>query len=293
MDLHTLETHRRTVRTRTGDVSCIDVGEGPPALFVHGVATNALLWRNVISELAGERRCIAVDLPLHGHNPAAPDQDLTLDGLADAVDAFCDADGLVNVDLVAHDTGGAVAQIVAARRPERLHTFTLTNCDVHDNVPPEEFKPTVELAKAGALAPSAPALLADLDAARLAVFGTGYEHPEVLDLEVVRAFLEPVIGTPERARRFEQLLAAMEPRYLLAVEPSLGQLRVPTLVAWATNDPFFDVKWAYWLRDLIPGAREVVEIEGAKLFFPDERAAELVPHLRRHWAAASHEHVAS
>jgi pimeloyl-ACP methyl ester carboxylesterase len=292
MDLHTLETHRRTVRTRTGDVSCIDVGEGPPALFVHGVATNALLWRNVIGELADERRCIAVDLPLHGHSPAAPDQDLTLDGLADAVDAFCDADGLVNVDLVAHDTGGAVAQIVAARRPERLHTFTLTNCDVHDNVPPEEFKPTVELAKAGALAPSAPALLADLDAARSAVFGTGYEHPELLDLEVVGAFLEPVIGTPERARRFEQLLAAMEPRYLLAVEPNLAQLRVPTLVVWATNDPFFDVKWAYWLRDLIPGARQVVEIEGAKLFFPDERAAELVPHLRRHWAA-SHERVAS
>jgi pimeloyl-ACP methyl ester carboxylesterase len=293
MDLHTLETHRRTVRTRTGDVSCIDVGEGPPALFVHGVATNALLWRNVISELADERRCIAIDLPLHGHSPAAPDQDLTLDGLADAVDAFCDADGLVNVDLVAHDTGGAVAQIVAARRPERLRTFTLTNCDVHDNVPPEEFKPTVELAKAGALAPSAPALLADLDTARTAVFGTGYEHPELLDVEVVGAFLEPVIGTPERARRFEQLLAAMEPRYLLAVEPDLAQLRVPTLVVWAMDDPFFEVKWAYWLRDLIPGAREVVEIEGAKLFFPDERAGELVAHLRRHWAAASHERVAS
>jgi hypothetical protein len=28
-----------------------------------------------------------------------------------------------------------------------------------------------------------------------------------------------------------------------------------------------------------------VEIEGGKLFFPDERAADLIPHLRRHWAA--------
>jgi pimeloyl-ACP methyl ester carboxylesterase len=293
MDLHTLESHRRTVGTRTGDVSCIDVGEGPPALFVHGVGTNAYLWRNVLDRLAAERRCIALDLPLHGHSPATPDQDLTLDGLADAVDAFCEADGLVNIDLVAHDTGGAVAQIVAARRPERLRTFTLTNCDVHDNVPPEAFAPTVELAKAGALAPSAPALLADLGAARTAVFGTGYEHPEQLDLEIVRAFLEPVIGAPERARRFEELLAAMEPRYLLAVEPALARLEVQTLVVWGTADEFFDVKWAYWLRDLIPGAREVVEIEGAKLFFPDERAGELVPHLRRHWAGASSERVAS
>jgi hypothetical protein len=41
--------------------------------------------------------------------------------------------------------------------------------------------------------------------------------------------------------------------------------------------------WAYYLRDLIPGAREVVEVDGAKLFFPEERPGDLVPHLDRHW----------
>jgi hypothetical protein len=42
-----------------------------------------------------------------------------------------------------------------------------------------------------------------------------------------------------------------------------------------------------WLRDTIPGATEIVEIEGAKLFFPNERAADLVPHLQRHWQATA------
>jgi hypothetical protein len=55
---------------------------------------------------------------------------------------------------------------------------------------------------------------------------------------------------------------------------------------WGTADEFFDVRWAYFLRDLIPGCREVVELDGAKLFFPDERAADLVPHVRHHWATA-------
>jgi len=43
------------------------------------------------------------------------------------------------------------------------------------------------------------------------------------------------------------------------------------------------LKWAYWLRDTIPGATGVAEIDGARLFFPDERAGELTAALRRHW----------
>jgi pimeloyl-ACP methyl ester carboxylesterase len=61
-----LEAHRRTVTTPQGPVSCIHVGSRLVALFVHGLGTNALLWRHVIRAFAGERRCVAIDLPLHG-----------------------------------------------------------------------------------------------------------------------------------------------------------------------------------------------------------------------------------
>jgi len=70
------------------------------------------------------------------------------------------------------------------------------------------------------------------------------------------------------------------------IEAGGGQLctlNVPTLLVWGTADTMFPVKWAYHLRDLIPGAREVIEIDGAKLFFPEERPEDLVPHLRRLW----------
>lgn len=46
---------------------------------------------------------------------------------------------------------------------------------------------------------------------------------------------------------------------------------------------FFRRRWANWLRDSIPGATDVVEIDGACLFFPNERATELTAALRRHW----------
>jgi pimeloyl-ACP methyl ester carboxylesterase len=285
MQLHELEVHRRPVRTRSGEISYIDAGAGPAALFVHGIATNAYLWRNVIEAVSVRRRCIALDLPLHGQSPVTAGQDLSIAGLARVLHDFCDALGLASIDLVANDTGGAIAQVYAARNPQRLATLTLTNCDTGDNLPPESFKPVVELAIAGTLAPTAVELLKDLNAAREVAFGTSYEHPEKLDLEVVRAYLEPCLGTLERARQFERMLVALDPGDLKAIEPQLRALTVPTLVVWGTGDLSFDVSWAYWLRDTIPGVTRVVTVDGARLFFPEERPADLVAPLLQHWAA--------
>jgi pimeloyl-ACP methyl ester carboxylesterase len=288
MDFETFEAGRAIITTTAGDISYVAIGDGPTALFLHGVGTNAHLWRNVIGLLAAERRCVAIDLPLHGHSPAGPATDLTLGGLATAVAAFCDALALVELDVVANDTGGAVAQIFAATQPPLIRTLTLTNCETHDNVPPPAFQATVDLARAGGIAPNAPALLADLTTARAVVFAMGYEDQERLNIETVRCFLQPVLGTEESARQFERLLASLCPDDLLAVEPALARLDKPTLVVWGADDPMFDVKWAYWLRDNIAGAAEVVELPGGKLFFPHERADDLVPLLRAHWLAADH-----
>ena len=285
MEPRELDAHRHSVSTKSGEISYIDIGAGPAALFVHGVGTNAYLWRNVLGALAGSRRCLAIDLPLHGQTPVAPGQGLSVAAMATVLEDFCDALGLSSVDLVANDTGGAVAQVFAARNPHRLATFTLTDCDTEGNLPPEAFKPVVDMAAAGELAPAMGALMEDIGAARDAAFGSAYERPADTDPEVIRAYLEPCMGTPERAREFERLLVSLEPADLEAVEPQLRALRVPTLLVWGTDDPFFDMSWAYWLRDTIPGVTKLVTVDGGQLFFPEERPGDLAGPLTEHWAA--------
>jgi pimeloyl-ACP methyl ester carboxylesterase len=285
-EMERLDKYRGQVRIRSGPASYVDTGgPGRPALFVHGVGTSSYLWRHVIEELDGQRRCVAVDLPLHGRTPAAADQDFTLPGLARFVADCCDALELAEVDLVANDTGGAVCQVFAAGHPERLHTLTLTNCEAHDNVPPKALLPAVLLARMGLYARIAPRLARDIPRARKRIFGLSYQDITRLPEDIVRAWVEPQIGTAEAARQSQRLLTSLHARDLLAVEPALARLQVPTLIVWGTKDIFFRRKWAYWLRDTIPGATEVVEIDGGRLFFPDERAAELTVALRRHWAA--------
>jgi pimeloyl-ACP methyl ester carboxylesterase len=282
--LERVDSHRHQVHTRSGQVSYLDTGgPGRPALFVHGVGTSSLLLRNVIDQLSGERRCVAIDLPLHGQTPAGPDRDFSLPALADFVAACCDALELSDIDLVANDTGGAVAQVFAARNPDRLATLTLTNCETHGNVHPLPLLPALVLARLGLLAPLTHRMLRDIPRARKRFYGGGYQDVSQLPEDVVRAWVEPVAGSAESARQFQRLTLSVHARDLLAVEPALARLQVPTLIVWGTGDMFFKRKWAYWLRDTIPGATEVVEFEGARIFFPDERATEFTAALRRHW----------
>jgi pimeloyl-ACP methyl ester carboxylesterase len=286
-EMERLDKHRGQVQTRSGPASYVDTGgPGRPVLFVHGVGTSSYLWRNVIGQLDGERRCVAFDLPLHGYTPATPDQDFTLPGLARFIQDCCDALELTGFDMVANDTGGAITQVFAAGHPERVHTLTLTNCEAHDNVPPKALLPAVLLARMGLLARLAPRLMPhDSPRTRKRMYGRTYQDIDNLPEDIARVWLEAQTGTAEAARQSQRLLTSLHARDLLAAEPALRRLQVPTLIVWGTGDLFFRRKWAYWLRDTIPGATEVVEIDKGRLFFPDERAAELTAALRRHWDA--------
>ena len=91
----------------------------------------------------------------------------------------------------------------------------------------------------------------------------GYQYPDRVPQDAWRDYLTGTAGTIERARDCERLIASLDAADIEAVGGQLRTLKVPTLLVWGTADPMFAVKWAYHLRDLIPGAREVIEIDGS------------------------------
>jgi pimeloyl-ACP methyl ester carboxylesterase len=165
-----------------------------------------------------------------------------------------------------------------------LRSLTLTNCDTEGCAPAPAALPAVEAARAGELAAQLAQMTANRQLARTAL-GFGFEHPEQLADADLDAYLE-AFPSIEAARGAERLIAAFDEADLVSAGPGLATLTTPTLIAWGTGDIFFDPFFAHQLHDLIPGAKDVVELEGAKLFFPDERAAELLPHLVSHWDQA-------
>ena len=279
---------RDIVRTRSGRIAYTEQGTGPVALFVHGVLLNGHLWRHQLAHLSDIRRCIAPDLLAHGGTEIEPDQDVSVTANAEMIAQFLDALGIEQVDLVGNDSGGGIAQIFAATYPQRVRSLALTDCDAQDNWPPEAFKPFLEMAAAGGLRGALDAMLADKDFYRSQqALGPAYEHPERLSDDDIERYLRPLVATEQRTRDFQRFLAAFDSRHTTAVEAGLKTLAVPTLIAWGTDDIYFDVSWSRWLADTIPGTRKRVEFEGARLFFPEERWDAFNRELREHWLAAS------
>jgi pimeloyl-ACP methyl ester carboxylesterase len=281
---------RHSVDTKLGRISYAEQGTGPAALFVHGVLLNGHLWRYQLEDLCDIRRCIAVDLLAHGNTEIAPGQDVSVTANAAMLKEFLNALNIDQVDLVGNDSGGGIAQIFAALNPERIRSLALTDCDAHDNWPPEAFKPFLAMAAAGGLRQTLEALLADKDVYRSAqALGPAYEHPERLSDESIETYLRPLVRTEQRTRDLERFLAAFDNRHTLAVEARLKTLKAPTLIVWGTDDVYFDVKWSHWLAENIPGTRRRIELKDARIFFPEERPAEFNQELRAHWHAAQQE----
>src|SRR4029450_9154964 len=139
--------HAMHVTTPFGDIAYRERGSGAAALFVHGVSPNGPPWPPAVERVADVPRCIAVDLLAHGDTRTAADQDVSFPAQAEMLEAFCAALGLDQVDLVANDSGTAIAQLFAAHHPGRIRSLTLTNGDVHDHFPPPAGEPLVAAAR--------------------------------------------------------------------------------------------------------------------------------------------------
>jgi pimeloyl-ACP methyl ester carboxylesterase len=274
------------VTTSVGDVAYLDVGHGPPALFIHGVFLNADLWRAQLEGLADIRRCLAPDLPAHGESAVPAPGTLTMARQAEMIVAFLDALALDCVDLVGNDSGGAIAQLVAVAVPDRIRTLTLTNCDTHDNWPPEAFRPIHDLATEGVLAGALAALARDPAAARAAL-ASSFEDPDRLSDERLAGFFGPFAASLARAEAVQDYVAHMDNAVTVAIADDLARLTAPTLIVWGTADDFFDVAWARWLAATIPGTVRCRELDGARLFFPAERSETFNAELRTFWSDAS------
>ena len=279
---------RRMVETPSGRISYVEHGGGPVALFVHGVLLNSYLWRHQFAHLRDLRRCIAVDLLAHGDTEISAVQDVSVTANAHMLAQFLDAMKIDRVDLVGNDSGGGICQIFAALYPNRIRSLALTNCDAHDNWPPEAFKPFVAMVAAGGLAATLNAMLADKSIYRSPqALGRAYERPEAVSDDTIETYLRPFIRSPQRTHDLERFVNAFDCRHTVEIEKRLGLVRAPTLIAWGTDDVFFDLKWSHWLEKTIPGTKRRVEFKSARIFFPEERSSEFNQELGAHWVAAA------
>ena len=273
------------VETKSGRIGYVERGTGPVALFVHGVLLNGWLWRNQLQGLTDVRRCIAPDLLAHGRTEIDGSQDVSVTANAHMLNEFLDTLSIDRVDLIGNDSGGGICQIFAALYPERIRTITLTNCDTHDNWPPDAFKPFVEMVGRGGLRETLAAMLNSKDVYRSTqALGLAYERPDSVTDATIDTYLRPFMRTEQRTHDLERFVLAFDNVHTVSIETKLRSLQAPALIVWGDDDIYFAVKWSEWLEKALPGAKRRVVFKGARIFFPEERSQQFNQELRSFWA---------
>ncbi|MER6471233.1 alpha/beta fold hydrolase [Streptomyces collinus] len=113
-------------------------GDEPARVYLHGLGSVSSVYHAHIAarpELAGTRS-LFVDLPGHGISDRPADFGYSLEENADAVAAALDRAGVVGAELVAHSMGGAVAVVLAHRRPELVSRLVLAEANLDAFPPP-------------------------------------------------------------------------------------------------------------------------------------------------------------
>ncbi|WP_230878429.1 alpha/beta fold hydrolase [Planomonospora sp. ID67723] len=261
----------KTVTLPQGTIAYREEGTGAPVVFVHGLLTNAALWRHEVPQLAAAGlRCIVPTWPLGAHDlPMRPDADLDPPGVATLISAFLDALDLHDVTLVANDTGGAFVQVLMARMPERVGRVVLVSCDTLEVFFPQPFKLLADLARL----PGTTWLIAQATRLRVLhrlplVFGLVAKRP--LPDAIADSYLTPMRRSRAIRRDLGKVLRGAHRRHTLAAFERFEDFDRPVLLIWAQEERLFPLSLAHRLAGRLPDARLEL-VTDSYTFVPEDR----------------------
>lgn len=289
LDAARFHAARRFAATRFGRIAYVERGAGEAALFLHGFPLNGFQWRGAIERLAPHRRCIAPDFLGLGYTEVADGQGVGPADQAAMVVALLDALGVGRVDVVANDSGGAVAQLLIAACPERIRSALLTNCDVEVDSPPAALAPVIELARQGAFVDRwLGAWRGDPRRARSAdgIGGMCYADPRQPTDEAIEAYFAPLLASPRHKALVHAYAIALERNPLVGIEYALDCCKAPVRIVWGMADTIFSHDSPDYLARTVGNSRGIRRLAGSKLFWPEERPEVIAEEARALWAAA-------
>jgi pimeloyl-ACP methyl ester carboxylesterase len=238
-------------------VNVIELGVGPPLVFVHGLSGSWPNWLEQLPVFAAEHRVIALDLPGFGHSPMGAER-ITISGYARLLDGLCDALAIDAAAVVGNSMGGFIAAELAIAFPERVERLVLVSAagiSTFDNRGAMRALPVLRRAE------------------RIVTAYTGWmasksdtvaRHPRLRD-----ATMNVVTRHPSRlpaALVAEQLRGSGKPGFMQALEANLNydfrdrlpEIACPTLIVWGEEDRLISARDASVFAELIPDSRVVM-----------------------------------
>jgi pimeloyl-ACP methyl ester carboxylesterase len=232
---------KRQIALPNGEsLAVVDLGDPslPPILLVHGYTDNSRSFSLMAPHLADGFRLLAVDLRGHGGS-SAPECCYGLSELAYDLRLVLDVLHIGQASVVGHSLGSMVAQVFAARWPERLDRLVLMGSGLSAGE---------VAARGGSLWESVHALEAPIDPAS-PFMQDWYANPNPVDPDFLAREIAESAVVPLHVWRgiLYELEITEFGRVLQGVE-------APTLILWGEEDSFFDAADQAALQAALPEA---------------------------------------
>ncbi|MGH3726293.1 MAG: alpha/beta fold hydrolase [Mycobacterium sp.] len=259
----------------------VDEGSGPTLLFLHGNPTWSFDYREIISSLRNEFRCIAVDYPGFGLSVAAPGYRFLPVEHSQVIAGFVQALGLSEITLVAHDWGGPIGLATVQKRPEAFDRLVLTNTWAWPI-----GTPLVRIMSHVMGSPIGRLLIRQLNLFVNVMIPIGHRLTKPTDEQM--AHYQKALDSPARREAsavFPREITASR-AFLADIEAGLRDLAaLPTLILWGDGDfAFGDAELRRWQQ--IFTDHKTVIVKGAGHFVPSD-APEQFASAIRNWHGPS------
>jgi pimeloyl-ACP methyl ester carboxylesterase len=223
--------HLHRVELPGAAVNYVEIGEGKPIVFIHGLSGCWQNWLENLPHLGRDHRAIALDLPGFGASPM-PSWPIEMPAYGRLIHDFCEKLGVEGATIVGNSMGGFIATEVVTATPGRFDRLVLVSAAGILNTWNPEPRANVTALAWRAFGPS----VADL--ARAIV-----SHPRSRQLA-----LGPFLRYPNRLRAdllWEQIVGgarcpgfgeALHALIRHDIRERLGEIEVPTMIVWGQSD---------------------------------------------------------
>lgn len=238
----------RPVRTRVR-------GEGPPVLLINGLGANVAMWSPLLEQLSGFQ-LISFDAPGTGmsKSPVLP---YRIGHIAEVARRVLDELGVERADVLGYSLGGAVAQQLGYRQPERVRRLILVSSSCGIGQIPGPLR--------SAFAVMTPARHYTKTAYRAAMRLVGLAPAERNSSAIKALMGDWHQGAAPTMRGYTLQMTAFSAFHSL---PWLHRVTQPTLVVSGTHDNLMPIANSAVLAAYLPDARlHVVEGWGHYLLF--------------------------
>ncbi len=264
-------TPRALIKTDSGELAHYCFGEGPDVVALHGWPLSAATYRHLVPHLASHFRVHLFDLP--GTGATRWRGPVRFQTTVAAVRTAIDTLGLERYALLAHDSGGVTARLLAAD-DRRVAGLVLIGSEI-----PGHHALLLEMLVGMTRAPGGGALLmraVQVGAFRRSILGFGscFTDPAYADGEFLERFVRP-LGRPEVARGQLALLDGFSFADVDALREVHGRIQAPTLCVWGDRDPYFPIEKARAMLPQFKGGATLTCIPKARLFPHEDRADEV------------------